>query len=111
EEIGPTGEAPHGLARSAAGILYVAARGVVATFDGVAWSYPRELALAVNDLEVGPDQHLWMATDRGLAVYDGIQLRRFDARRGLVENRIENLALDQFGRVWLRGPQSLEIVF
>ncbi len=111
DAMGPAGETPRAVAWSASGLLYVAAGGAVATFDGVAWNYPRELALAVNDLEIGADEHLWMATDRGLAVYDGGQVRRFDARRGLVENRIEDLALDQFGRVWLRGPQSLEIVF
>jgi hypothetical protein len=92
------------------GRLFFSAGGGVGTFDGETWSYPRELALAINDMEVSPDQRLWMATDRGLAVQEGRRVRRFDARRGLVENRIEDLAIDQFGRVWLRGRQSLGIV-
>jgi len=96
--------------RADGGVLYFAAGGGVGTFDGDTWSYPRELALAVNDMEIGPDQRLWMATDRGLAVHEGGSVRHFDARRGLVENRIEDLAIDQFGRVWLRGRQSLGIV-
>jgi hypothetical protein len=96
--------------RAEGGVLYFAAGGGVGTFDGERWSYPRELAIAVNDMEIGPDQRLWMATDRGLAVRDGGGVRHFDARRGLVENRIEDLAIDQFGRVWLRGRQSLGIV-
>jgi hypothetical protein len=99
-----------GVAWSSRGLLYVSTDGGVGTFDGATWSYPRELAVAVNDMEIGPDDRLWMATDRGLAVHDDGRVRHFDARRGLVENRIEDLALDQFGRVWLRGPQSLGIV-
>jgi ligand-binding sensor domain-containing protein len=110
EEDGLRSAILHGVAWSPAGLLYVAAGGGVGAFDGTTWSYPRELALPVNDMEIGPDDRLWMATDRGLAVYEGGRVRHFDARRGLVENRIEDLALDQFGRVWLRGPQSLGIV-
>lgn len=103
-------EALRGVAWSESGLLYFAAGGGVGVHDGETWIYPRELGLAVNDMEIGPDDRLWMATDRGLAVYDSGRVRHFDARRGLVENRIEDLALDQFGRVWLRGPQSLGIV-
>ncbi|HTE52018.1 MAG TPA: hypothetical protein VK698_14290 [Kofleriaceae bacterium] len=99
-----------GVAWSDSGLLYFAAGGGVGVFDGETWRYPRELGLAVNDMEIGPDDRLWMATDRGLAVYEAGRVRHFDARRGLVENRIEDIALDQFGRVWLRGPQSLGIV-
>jgi hypothetical protein len=92
------------------GQLYVAAGGGAGTFDGEKWAYPPELALPINDMEVGPDQRLWIATDRGLALREGKQVRHFDSRRGLVEDRIEDLAIDQFGRVWLRGRQSLGIV-
>jgi hypothetical protein len=92
------------------GQLYVAAGGGTGTFDGDKWSYPPELALPINDMEVGPDQRLWIATDRGLALREGKRVRHFDSRRGLVEDRIVDLAIDQFGRVWLRGRQSLGIV-
>lgn len=110
EEDGLRSAILHAVAWSPAGLVYVAAGGGVGAFDGTTWTYPRELGLPVNDMEIGPDDRLWMATDRGLAVYEGGRVRHFDARRGLVENRIEDLALDQFGRVWLRGPQSLGIV-
>ncbi len=111
EADGLRSQALRGVAWSAGGAVYLAGPGGIATFDGQAWLYPRELALEVNDMEMGPDQRLWMATDRGLAVQDATGVRRFDARRGLVENRIEDLTIDQFGRVWLRGPQSLGIVY
>jgi len=100
-----------GVAWSSSGQVYFAAGGGIGTFDGERWRYPHELALVLNDMEIGPDQRLWLATDRGLAVHEGGRVRRFDARRGLVENRIEDLAIDHFGRVWLRGRQSLGIVY
>ena len=110
EADGLKSEILHGVACSAGGMVYVAAGQGVGTFDGERWDYPRALELSVNDIEIAPDGRLWMATDRGLAVYDGARVRRLDARRGLVENRIQNVAIDQYGRVWLRGTQSLALV-
>jgi ligand-binding sensor domain-containing protein len=110
EAEGLRSEMLRGVACSAAGLVYLAAADGVATFDGARWAYPRLLAQEANDIEIGADGRLWLATDRGLAVYDGARLRRVDARRGLAENRIYDLAIDQFGRVWARGSQSLGIV-
>ena len=110
EAEGLKSEIMHGAACTAGGMVYLAAGHGVAAFDGDRWSYPRPLAIVADDIEIGPDGRLWMATERGLAVFDGARLRRLDARRGLVENRIRDVAVDHFGRVWLRGSQSLGIV-
>jgi hypothetical protein len=92
------------------GQVYVASGDGVGVLEGTRWNYPRALSMPVNDLEIAADGRVWMATHRGVAVYDGVRVGRLDARRGLVEDRIEDIALDQFGRVGLRGAASLGLV-
>ena len=48
--------------------------------------------------------------ERGIAAWDGKKVRRVDTRRGLAENEVLDVALDQFDRVWARGPSSLTLV-
>ncbi len=57
-----------------------------------------------------PDARLWMATERGIAIFDGRKVRRMDVRRGLVENTVLDVTIDELGRVWARGPRSLMMV-
>ena len=91
-------------------MVFVASGQGVGTFDGDTWHYPPSLRWPVNDIEIARDSRLWMATDRGVAVYDGARVRRLDVRRGLLENQIEDVAIDHFGRVWVRGSRGLTIV-
>lgn len=100
----------HAVAATSGGLVFVASNAGIAAFDGETWSYPRNLAFPVADLAVTPDGKLWMATERGIAVYDGKKVRRLDVRRGLVDNELLDLALDQFGRVWARGKGSVVLV-
>ena len=51
-----------------------------------------------------------MATDRGIALYDGKKVKRLDVRRGLLENEILDVAIDEFDRVWARGAESLTLI-
>jgi len=53
---------------------------------------------------------VWMATERGIAAWDGQKVRRVDTRRGLAENLVLDVAVDQFDRVWARGPGSLTLI-
>jgi hypothetical protein len=79
-------------------------------FDGKGWETPPPLGFAVDDIVATRTGQVWMATDRGIAVWDGTRLRRVDTRRGLAEDRTLDLAVDQFDRVWARGPGSLALI-
>jgi ligand-binding sensor domain-containing protein len=92
------------------GTPYVAtARGVVA-WDGKRWSVPPALHFDVHDVVATQGGQVWMATARGLAAWDGDKLRRVDVRRGLAEDQVLDVAVDQFDRVWARGPASLTLI-
>jgi hypothetical protein len=97
----------HGIAATAGGVVFVGSSAGIGVFDGDTWSHPRALAFSINDLGVTDDGKLWMATDRGLAVYDGRKVRRLDTRRGLVDNELADLAIDHLGRVWARSKGSI----
>ncbi len=90
--------------------VYAATLGGVGRLLGERWMFPAMLAFQANDLAVTSDGLLWMATARGLAVYDGLKVRRVDLRRGLVENQIVDIAIDRYDRVWARGPNSLTLL-
>lgn len=98
------------IAVSGGGMVFVATADGVGTFDGERWRFAPELRFAVNDLALDATGRLWMATERGLAIYDGKKVRRLDVRRGMVENQILDVTIDEFGRVWTRGPRSLAVV-
>ena len=110
EAEGLRSELINAVSTSSGGVVYAGTPAGISTFDGETWSHPRALAYRVNDLEIAKDGRLWMAVNRGLAVYDGARVRRLDARRGLVENRITHVVIDPYNRVWARGKVSLTIV-
>ena len=65
---------------------------------------------SINDLAIGQDGKLWLATDKGLGVYDGEKVRRLDTKRGLVDNRIIDIESDRYGRIWALSDQGLVLV-
>ena len=79
-------------------------------WDGKTWDFPAALRFEVRDVVATKHGQLWMATERGIAAWDGKKIRRVDIRRGLAENEVLDLAIDQFDRVWARGPGSLTLV-
>jgi hypothetical protein len=79
-------------------------------WDGKSWETPAPLGFAIDDIVATRTGQVWMATDRGIAVWDGTRVRRVDTRRGLAEDRTLDLAVDQFDRVWARGPGSLALI-
>jgi hypothetical protein len=79
-------------------------------WDGKLWDFPAALRFEINDVVATRGGQLWMATDRGIAAYDGKKVRRVDLRRGLAENQIVDVVVDQFDRVWARGPGSLMLI-
>jgi len=110
ESNGMLSELVHAIAASPGGVVFAGTGAGVGEFDGEKWSYPRALRFAVNDLALAKDGRLWLATDHGIGLYDGRRVRRLDVRRGLLENEIQDIALDAFGRVWARGPKSLTVI-
>jgi hypothetical protein len=110
EAEGLRSEILRGVAVNPGGTVFVATRAGVGMFDGAEWQFPRSLRYSVRALEFAADGRLWMATDRGLAAYDGHRVRRLDARRGLLEDELRDLALDGHGRIWVRGREGLTVV-
>lgn len=98
------------VAVTAGGLVFVASPDGVGTYDGERWRFPPELRFTTNDLALGADSRLWLATERGVAIYDGKKVRRLDVRRGMVENQVLDITLDELGRVWTRGPHSLAVI-
>ena len=57
--------------------------------------------VAVKAIVQSHDGHLWLATNRGLARYDGEVFTFFTTRDGLIEGSIRALAVDRLGRLWI----------
>ncbi len=55
----------------------------------------------VNDLLLDRDDNLWIATQSGLACFDGRTFRTFTTEDGLPSNRIHCLHEDRQGHIWL----------
>jgi ligand-binding sensor domain-containing protein len=98
------------VAASAGGIVFAAARSGIGVYDGERWTQPRALHRTVNAVRVAADGRLWMATPRGVAVFDGARVRRLDARRGLLDDRVSDIEIDGFGRVWALSRTGISLI-
>jgi len=92
------------------GTVIVATGAGAGIWDGKAWAFPPSLRFELNDVVATRNGQVWMATERGIAAWDGGKVRRVDMRRGLAENRILDVAVDHFDRVWARGAGSLTLI-
>lgn len=110
EADGLESEILHGIVATDGGMIFVATSRGIGQYDGTAWSFPRALAGTVHAIVRGPDGRLWMGTDRGLASFDGERVRNFDARAGFSGGRVEDLAVDDHGRIWARSMEGIHIV-
>jgi hypothetical protein len=110
EADGLRSELARAVAIAADGGVIVATGAGAGRWDGKAWDFPSALRFEINDVVVTRNGQLWMATERGIAAWDGQKVRRVDTRRGLAENNILDVAADQFDRVWARGPGSLTLI-
>ncbi|WP_428263531.1 hypothetical protein [Haliangium sp.] len=110
EKDGLATELVRGIAASPGGLVFIASRVGVGAYDGERWTYPPSLDSPVNDVEVTPDGRLWMATKRGLIVYDGADTHRITVGEGLLENQLDEVAIDHHGRVWVRGSQGISLI-
>lgn len=110
EATGLRSELARAVAIAADGSVIVATGAGAGRWDGKAWAFPGALQFEINDVVVTRNGQLWMATERGIAAWDGMKVRRVDMRRGLAENHILDIAADQFDRLWARGPGSLTLI-
>jgi hypothetical protein len=92
------------------GGVIVATGAGAGVWDGKGWGFPPELRFEINDVVASRNGHVWMATERGIAAWDGKKVRRVDRRRGLAEDIVLDVTIDQFDRVWVRGPGSLTLI-
>ncbi len=110
EAEGLESEILHGVVATEGGLVFVATTGGVEVFDGTRWTSPKALRMVVRGITRGRDGRLWMATDRGVVAYDGQRAQRTDRRAGLLEDRVEDIAVDDEGRVWSRSRQGFSLV-
>jgi hypothetical protein len=92
------------------GSVIVATGAGAGVWNGTAWDFPSALRFEINDVVATRNGQVWMATERGIAAWDGKKVRRVDRLRGLAENEILDVAIDPFDRVWARGPGSLTLI-
>jgi hypothetical protein len=92
------------------GGVIVATGAGAGVWDGKAWDFPPALRFEINDVVATRSGQIWMATERGIAAWDGKKVRRVDTRRGLAENEVLDVCADNYDRVWARGPSSLTLI-
>ncbi len=110
ENDGLLSELARAVTIAANGGVIVATGAGAAIWDGKTWTFPPALRFELNDVVATRNGQVWMATERGIAAWDGSKVRRVDMRRGLAENQILDVAIDQFDRVWARGAGSLTLI-
>ncbi len=110
EATGLRSELARAVAIAADGSVIVATGAGAFRWNGKEWTFPGPLQFEVNDVVATRKGQIWMATERGIAAWDGHKVRRVDMRRGLAENHILDIAADQFDRIWARGPGSLTLI-
>jgi len=92
------------------GSVIIATGAGAGVWSGTGWEFPAALRFEINDVVATRNGQVWMATERGIAAWDGKKVRRVDMLRGLAENEILDVATDQFDRVWARGAGSLTLI-
>lgn len=110
EADGLLSEVARAVTIGTSGTVIVATGAGAAIWDGKTWTFPPALRFELNDVVATRNGQVWMATERGIAAWDGSKVRRVDMRRGLAENQILDVAVDQFDRVWARGAGSLTLI-
>lgn len=110
EADGLESEFLRGISVTSGGIVFAASGRGIAQYDGTNWSLPKALRAPTNDVEMGADGRLWMATDNGVLVFNGARVNRLDKKRGLLQNEIEEIRIDSLGRMWTRGSEGITII-
>lgn len=99
-----------GIVATEGGAVYTASSAGVGEYDGQKWRYPPPMAMPVNCIARASDGRLWLGTDRGLVAYDGKNVEKIDRHAGLLDERVIDVVVDQFGRVWVRTAEGLAVI-
>ena len=110
EADGLRSELARAVTIAADGQVIVATGAGAGVWNGTAWEFPAALRFEINDVVATRNGQVWMATERGIAAWDGKKVRRVDMLRGLAENQMLDIAVDPFDRVCARGPGSLTLI-
>ncbi|HET6612761.1 MAG TPA: hypothetical protein VFG83_12265 [Kofleriaceae bacterium] len=110
EAEGLRSEIVHAITRSPRGQVWIATSAGAGKLEGSHWRFPRPLRWPVSDVGADATGHLWLATARGVAVFDGQRVRWLDHRLGLLADRVSQLVVDRFGRVWVLAGDGMTII-
>lgn len=110
EADGLRSELARAVTIAADGSVIIATGAGAGVWNGTSWEFPPALRFEINDVVATRNGQVWMATERGIAAWDGKKVRRVDVLRGLAENEMLDVVADQFDRVWARGPGSLTLI-
>lgn len=77
----------------------------LSVFDGQKWkTYTKKDGLPDNHvfmLNVGPQGHIWVGTNKGLTRFDGKEFITYDRRHGLYADNVFSMAFTRDGAMWI----------
>jgi hypothetical protein len=94
------------------GVVYVATGRGTGRYDGRRWTFPRLGAFYHAANALGHDSHgnVFIGTDKGLFCVGECAPDPIDARRGLLDDSVQDLAVDPRNRVWVLSQKGINIV-
>ncbi|HXI55538.1 MAG TPA: hypothetical protein VNO55_05740, partial [Polyangia bacterium] len=120
ENSGLDNEVCHAVAVGPDGQIWAATSGGLARFDGTRWrSFGERREQAQEQQQHAPQvlglasdghQRLWVATTKGLRVIDRDQAARGDAGTMIVTDRMQDVRIDRYGRIWALGANAITMV-
>ena len=113
ENDGLESEIIHDIALGNDGKIWVATSHGVGKFDGARWSFPPEgdpLHVKASSLARDRFGSVFVGHSTGLVIARPDKVEKLDASRGLLDNRVIDLAVDKRGRVWVLTEKGISIV-
>jgi hypothetical protein len=113
ENSGLDNEACHAVAVGPDGQIWAATSGGLARFDGSRWrsfgeqQEQQQHGAQVLGLANDGQQRLWVATTKGLRVIDRDQAARGVAGTLIVTDRMQDVRIDRYGRIWALGANAM----
>jgi hypothetical protein len=94
------------------GDVWVATRRGTGRFDGKLWTFPKmgPFYLAARALASDAKGHVFVGTDKGLFCVGDCAPDAIDSRRGLLDDDVLDLTVDDRGRVWALTKKGITIV-